>query len=224
MAVAGNRGLALARALIERDRLAGQRSYGGGLHRFARCSGRPRRVDPHSTVLRTDGVQRCQSRIVDLLNRLGDSLVPAVLDLTLCTKVAHGGIRANLFGRRRDSAIQLVDAAIGGEGEVTVLDHDARQVAVGRCRTGCTGGHDARETTQQQQCDSGARSRGAGRNESVHELSPQVTVLDDAYIRRAGSRPRLRPTVAAVPPKDGCVPRGSRGTRSPAVLALRLPP
>src|SRR5580692_108244 len=112
MAVAGNRGLALARALIARDRLAGQRSYGGALHRFVRSCGRPRRVEPHSTVLRTDSVQRRQPRIVDLLNRLGDGLIPTVLDLPLCTKVPKGRVRANLLGRGRDSAIQLVDAAI----------------------------------------------------------------------------------------------------------------
>src|ERR1700679_598158 len=119
MAVAGNLGLALARALIGRDPLAGQRSYGGALHRFARSCGRARRGEPHSTVLRTDGIQSRQPRIVDLLNGPGDRLIPAVLDLPLRIKVPKGVVRANSLGRGRDSAIQLVDAVIGGEGEVT---------------------------------------------------------------------------------------------------------
>ena len=41
-----------------------------------------------------------------------------------------------------------------------------------------------------------------------------MTVLDDAYIRRADGHRRLRPAVEVVPPNDGFVPPG---TGEPAI-------
>jgi hypothetical protein len=49
-----------------------------------------------------------------------------------------------------------------------------------------------------------------------------MTVLDDAYIRRADGRPGLCPAVEVVPPNDGFVPPWSGGTRNRPLLALGL--
>src|ERR1700691_4123303 len=50
-----------------------------------------------------------------------------------------------------------------------------------------------------------------------------VTVLCDAYIRRARSRPSLWPAVEVVPPSDGFVPRRGVRDRNCPLLALGLP-
>src|ERR1700676_158311 len=106
------------------------------------------------------GVQRRQPRIVDVPYRLGDGLIPAVLDLSPEAQVVDRCVWADSPGRSRDSTIQGVHPLVGRQALLAILDDDGWHVAVESGGAGSAGSHYPRETAQQQQPEFGTRPRG----------------------------------------------------------------
>src|SRR5258708_34160911 len=83
------------------------------------------------------GVQRRQTRIVDLPYRPRDGLILALFGHYPTAQVFGRCVGADFLGRRRDSTIQRVRTGVGPQTLLAVLDDDAGQVAV---ESGGTGG------------------------------------------------------------------------------------